>query len=109
MNEREEFLETIDKAVLAAAHKAVGPARGLRVVEIDRKSGGVRVLAKLQVVEKVQNEHAEIPLPAAQSIKPNAQLGEELEVDATPKDFPQIAAQAAKEAIMRRILEKEKE
>jgi len=105
---REVLLEAINNAVLSAARKAVGPARELRV-ETDPKTGEMRAIAKLQVVEKVENKHDEISLTTAQKIKPGAQLGEELDVLVTPKDFGRIAAQTAKQAIMQRIRQAEKE
>lgn len=105
---REVLLEAINNAVLSAARKAVGPARDLRV-EIDPKSGEIKALAKLIVVEKVQNKHDEIALTQAQKIKADAQVGEEMDVQVTPKDFGRIAAQTAKQAIMQRIRQAEKE
>src|SRR5690349_16796106 len=88
---REVLLEAINGAVLSAARKAVGAARELRV-EIDPKSGEIKAIAKLIVVEKVENKHDEIALPQAQKIKADAQLGEEIDVQVTPKDFGRIAA-----------------
>jgi N utilization substance protein A len=105
---REVLLEAINGAVLSAARKAVGAARDLRV-EIDPRSGEIKAIAKLIVVEKVTNKHDEIVLGLAQKIKPDAQLGEELDVQVTPKDFGRIAAQTAKQAIMQRIRQAEKE
>jgi len=105
---REVLLEAINNAVLAAARKAVGPARDLRV-EIDAKSGDMKVYAKLTVVEKVENKHDEIKYDLARKFKGDVQLGEELEVPVTPRDFGRIAAQTAKQAMMQRIRQAEKE
>ena len=76
---REVLLEAINNAVLSAARKAVGPARELRV-ETDPRTGEMKAIAKLMVVEKVVNKHDEISLPQAQKLKPAAQLGEEVDV-----------------------------
>ena len=105
---REVLLEAINNAVLSAARKAVGAARDLRV-EIDPKSGEIKAIAKLIVVEKIENKHDEITLSNAQKLKADAQIGEELDVQVTPKDFGRIAAQTAKQAIMQRIRQAEKE
>ncbi len=105
---REVLLEAINNAVLSAARKAVGPARELRV-ETDPRTGEMKAIAKLMVVEKVENKHDEISLPQAQKLKPGAQLGEEVDVQVTTKDFGRIAAQTAKQAIMQRIRQAEKE
>jgi N utilization substance protein A len=105
---KEVLLEAINGAVLSAARKAVGAAREMRV-EIDPKSGEITAVAKLIVVEKVTNKHDEISLSAASKLKSGVQLGEELDVQVTPKDFGRIAAQTAKQAIMQRIRQAEKE
>src|SRR3954451_19040505 len=95
----EVLLEAINGAVLSAARKAVGAARDLRV-EIDPKSGEIKAIAKLIVVDKVQNKHDEIGFNQAQRLKSDVQVGEEIDVPVTPKDFGRIAAQTAKQAIM---------
>ena len=105
---REVLLEAINTALLSAARKAVGPAKDLRV-EIDPKSGEIKAYAKLTVVEKVANKHDEIRFELAQKFKKDVQLGEDLEVPVTPKDFGRIAAQTAKQAMMQRIRQAEKE
>ena len=105
---REVLLEAINNAVLQAARKAVGPAKDLRV-ELDSKTGEMKAYAKLTVVEKVANKHDEISFTLAKKFKADIQIGEELEVPVTPKDFGRIAAQTAKQAMMQRIRQAEKE
>ncbi len=105
---REVLLEAINNAVLQAARKAVGPAKDLRV-DLDSKSGEMKAYAKLTVVEKVTNKHDEISFTEAKKIKADVQLGEELEKLVTTKDFGRIAAQTAKQAMMQRIRQAEKE
>ena len=74
---REVLLEAINTALLTAARKAVGPARDLRV-EIDPKSGNIKAIAKLCVVERVTNKHDEISLTeAVKRCKPDAVVGEQ--------------------------------
>jgi N utilization substance protein A len=86
----------------------VGPANDLRV-DIDSKSGEMKAYAKLTVVEKIANKHDEISLKTAKMFKSDIQIGEEIEVPVTPKDFGRIAAQTAKQAMMQRIRQAEKE
>ena len=69
----------------------------------------MKVYAKLSVVEKVENEHEEISFARAKKFKNDVQLGEDLEVPVTPRDFGRIAAQTAKQAMMERIRQAEKE
>lgn len=108
---REVLVEAMQNALLSASKKAVGPARDMRI-EIDPQSGAIRALAKLIVVEKVENKHDEISLSNARrqkSAKPDVKVGDEIEIEVTPKDFGRIAAQTAKQAMMQRLRQAEKE
>jgi N utilization substance protein A len=105
--DKETLLQAVESALLQASKKSVGPARELRI-EIDRKTGAIRALAKLLVVENVANKNDEISLADARRRNPNAQLGEEVEVEVTPQNFGRIAAQTAKQAMLQRIRQVEK-
>src|SRR5215475_10851530 len=105
---RDVLLTAVHEALLSAAKKAVGPARELRCV-IDPKSGDIRAFAKLVVSEKVISKHDQISLFDARRIKPDAQSGEELEVEVTPVGFGRIVAQYAKQALMQHIRRAEKQ
>jgi N utilization substance protein A len=106
--DRETLLQAVEQALLQASKKSVGPARELRI-EIDRQTGQIRALAKLLVVEHVVNKHDELALADARRINPNAQLGETVEIEVTPKNFGRIAAQTAKQAMLQRIRQVEKD
>ncbi|HET7237930.1 MAG TPA: transcription termination factor NusA [Terrimicrobiaceae bacterium] len=106
---REVLVEAISNALLTASKKNfTSGTRELRI-DIDPKSGAIRALAKLIAVERVQNPHDEIPLSKARAIKAGIQVGEEIEVEVTPRDFGRIAAQAARQAINQRIRQIEKD
>lgn len=105
---REVLLEAMNTALLTAARKAVGPARDLRV-EFDPKTSTFKTIAKLIVVEKVSNKHDEITLTDALKQKADAKVGDEIDVPVTPKDFGRIAAQTARQAMMQRIRQAERE
>ena len=105
---REILIEAVSNALLSASKKAVGPARELRI-DIDSKTGEIRALASLVVVDKVKNEHDEISLAKAQKVKPDVKAGDVIEIEVTPKNFGRIAAQTAKQAMMQRIRQAEKE
>ncbi len=106
--DRETLLVAVETALLSASKKSVGPAKDLRI-EIDRKTCDIRALAKVQVVESVTAPHDQITVQNARRIKPNAQLGDYLEVEVTPKNFGRIAAQTAKQAILHKIRQAEKD
>jgi transcription termination/antitermination protein NusA len=105
---REVLVGAVQEALLSAAKKAVGPARDMRCV-IDPKTGDIKAFARLVVSEKVVSKHDHISLPDAKRLKPDAQLGDEMEVEVTPADFGRIASQYAKQALMQQIRRAEKE
>lgn len=104
---RSKLVEAISGALLTASKKSVGPARDLRV-DIDPVKGNIKLIAKLLVAENVTLPYDEINLATAKRIKPDAQLGDEVDVEVTPKGFGRIAAQTAKQAMMQRIRQEEK-
>jgi transcription termination/antitermination protein NusA len=105
---REVLLEALSTALLTAAKKSVGPARELRVT-IDPKTGEITALASLIVADVVRSVHDDIPLSRARKIKPEAAVGDVIEVEVTPEGFGRIAAQTARQAILQRIRQIEKE
>ncbi|MBV8588338.1 MAG: transcription termination/antitermination protein NusA [Verrucomicrobia bacterium] len=105
---REVLLEALSGALLTAAKRSVGPARDLRVT-IDPKTGEISALASLIVVEYVRNIHDEILLARARKTKPDVNLGDVIEVEVTPEGFGRIAAQTARQHILQRIRQIEKE
>ena len=105
--DKEILIKAVEDALLQASKKSVGPARDLRI-EIDRKTGEIHAFAKLKVVEVVANKLEEITLPDAKRRNPNAQLGEDVEIEVTPANFGRIAAQTAKQAMLQKIRQVEK-
>jgi transcription termination/antitermination protein NusA len=105
---RDVLIAAVEEALVSAAKKAVGPARDLRVV-IDPKNGDIKAFAKLLVVEKVVAKHDQITVFDARRIKPEAQLGEEIEKEVTPAGFGRIASQTAKQALMQHLRRAEKQ
>ncbi|HSU86651.1 MAG TPA: transcription termination factor NusA [Chthoniobacterales bacterium] len=105
---RDILIEAVSNALLSASKKSVGASRDLHIA-IDPKTGEIKALANLLVAEKVTNPQDEISLDKARKIKPDAQVGEAVEVEVTPKNFGRIAAQTAKQAMMQRIRQVEKE
>jgi N utilization substance protein A len=102
------LVAAVEEALLSAAKKAVGPARDLRCA-IDPKTGDIKAFAKLVVSEKVLSKHDQITVFDARRIKPDAQLGEEIEVEVTPAGFGRIATQYAKQSLMQHIRRAEKQ
>ena len=104
---RETLIRALEETLLVAAKRAVGPARELRAA-IDPKTGQIRAWAKLIVAERVVSKHDQISLADARRLKPDAQIGEEIEVEVTPEDFGRIASQVAKQSLLQHIRTAEK-
>ncbi|MFO1492709.1 MAG: transcription termination factor NusA [Kiritimatiellia bacterium] len=105
--ERETVIEAIESALLSAAKRSLGPTRELRV-NINRKTYNIKVLASLTVVERKRSS-LEISLTDALKAHPEAKLGDLVEAEITPENFGRIAAQTAKQAIMHKIKQAEKD
>src|ERR1700742_1356255 len=105
---REILIEAVSNALLSASKKSVGASRDLHI-DINPKTGEIRALANLMVVDNVGNPQDEIDLGKARKIKPDVKVGDTVEVEVTPRNFGRIAAQTAKQAMMQRIRQVEKE
>src|SRR5438128_1996673 len=105
---RDTLLDALSTALLSASKKSVGAARDLRI-DIDPKTCDIRALANLVVVDDVKNPQDEIALGKARRIKPDGKVGHNVEMEVTPRNFGRIAAQTAKQAMMQRIRQVEKE
>lgn len=105
--EIEIILEAIEAALISAYKKNFGSLQNVRV-HMDRYSGEIKVFARKIVVEDVEDERAEISLEEAQQIKNNYELEDIVEIEVTPKDFGRIAAQTAKQVVVQRIREAER-
>lgn len=105
---KEILLTAVQESLLAAAKKAVGPARDLRVA-IDPKSGDIKAWAKLMVADRVVSKHDQISVfDARRAGFAEAKMGDEVDVEVTPAGFGRIAAQYAKQALMSQVRKAEK-
>ncbi len=104
---RDTMVEALSTALLSAARKSVGPARELRV-DIDPEKGSIVAVAKLIASDEVESPYEQISMQTALKIKPDAQVGDEIEVTVTPRDFGRIAAQTAKQTMMQQLRQAEK-
>ena len=105
--DRPRMVEALSSALLAASKRSIGPARELRI-DIDPDKGSIKAWAKLLAVETVTNPFEQLSLNVARKLKKDAVIGDEIDVEVTPKDFGRIAAQTAKQTMMQRLREVEK-
>lgn len=106
--DRMKMVEALSQALLAASKKSIGPARELRI-DIDPDKGTIKAWAKLIAVEKVENPFEQLSLKIARKLKPTAELGDEIDVEVTPQNMGRIAAQTAKQTMLQRLRQAEKE
>ncbi|PKB80137.1 MAG: hypothetical protein BZY88_09765 [SAR202 cluster bacterium Io17-Chloro-G9] len=107
---REQVLQAIEVA-LASAFKKDNPASGQNIsVTLNPNTGEVNVYALRTVVESVEDPDREITLKDAQHIKTNAELGDEVAArEPLPHNASRIAAQTAKQVVLQRLREAERE
>jgi len=104
----EIVMEAVEASLISAYKRNFGAAANIEV-RIEQDTGDVRVFAAKEVSDEVTDPKLQITLEEARDIEPDAQLGETVFIESTPKDFGRIAAQTAKQVILQRIREAERE
>ena len=105
--EKDVLIKTLEEAVKAAAKKKLGPSYDLEV-NFNDELGEVEVFEFKEVVETVSDEHLEISFEEAQKIDPECEMGDSLGIKMDTDEFGRIAAQSAKQVIMQRLREAER-
>ncbi len=104
---KETLIDAVKAALLSACRRRFKTIDNL---EVDISPDGIaRIFAKKIVVTKVKDDSLEISLSEAKKIKEDVKKGEEIKIETTPTDFGRFAAQTAKQVIIQRIREAEKE
>jgi N utilization substance protein A len=107
---KQVILQALEAAMVSAYRRAVNASNAQHIeAKIDSETGKVVVFAEKEIVDAVQDERTEVSLVDAQQITPEAQLGDMIVVESTPKDFGRVAAQTARQVIQQRIREAERD
>ena len=108
--DKEVLFEALETALLSASRKSLGPGDNVRI-HIDRKTGDFRIYQRKQVVEDVSDPETQIALADAKALNPQAEVGVELELlqDRPLQDLGRIAAQTAKQVILQKVRDAERE
>ena len=104
---KETVIGAVEAALVSAYRKDNFAANQNIRVKINPNTGGVKVWAEKTVVEVPSDGRHEISLDEARRVKPDVQIGETIEVEATPRNAGRIAAQTAKQVILQRLHEAE--
>lgn len=105
---REILIEALEEAVKAAARKKYGTEYDVEV-SYNEEMGEVEAFEFKEVVETVENEHLQISLEEARELDSETELGDSLGIKMDPDTFGRIAAQSAKQVIMQRLKEAERD
>ena len=107
---RDVVLEALEAALVSAYSRSIGIDTPSNVTaKIDLETGEAHIFVEKQVVEEVTDPMLEISLAKAREHKSSIEVGEAVTIDDTPEDFGRIAAQNAKQIILQRIREAERE
>ncbi|PVC62109.1 transcription termination/antitermination protein NusA, partial [Priestia megaterium] len=104
---KDVIIEAIEAALISAYKRNFNQAQNVRV-DLNLERGSMRVFARKDVVDEVYDPRLEISVEEAQTINPNFQLDDVVEIEVTPKDFGRIAAQTAKQVVTQRVREAER-
>ena len=105
---KDYLLDAIETALVTAYKKNFNSSENVKIV-IDEENATIKVYSLKEVVEEVLDPAVEIELSNARKINKQTQLGDIVEVEITPKDFGRISAQTAKNVIIQKIREAERE
>lgn len=101
-------LETVEQGLLSAARRKYGDAENFRVV-IDRKSGEITMYAMVKIVEEIDEPGAEVTVEMAEGWGYHPSLGDEIEVVMPWNEFGRTAIAAAKQLLIQKVREAERE
>ncbi|WP_373898460.1 transcription termination factor NusA [Haloimpatiens sp. FM7315] len=102
------IFSTIEDALVLAYKKNYGSNNTNVRVEMNRTTGDIHVYGQKNVVENVEDELYEISLGDAKNIDPRYEISDIVEIEVTPKKFGRVAAQSAKQVVIQRIKEAER-
>ncbi len=106
--EREVLIDAVGAAILSASRKTLGTLSELRV-DFDQSSGRFVLYTVKKVVDEVTNSRTEISLEEARRHQPDLRVEDEFRIEVQPRGFGRIAAQTAKQVIIQRVREAERD
>ncbi|CCF83067.1 transcription termination factor NusA [Nitrolancea hollandica] len=105
---REAVISSVEHALKTVYKKMAGTDEEVQV-ELDSQAGNIRIYVTKRVVEEVEDEEQEITVQEARKTHPEAVVGDIVRFDRTPKNFGRIAAQTAKQVVLQRIRDYERD
>ncbi len=105
--DQQYFIEALESALTSAYKKNFGEAKSA-TVKLNPEKCTIRIYSYKTVVEEVLDSDKEISLPEARLIKKSFKVGDIVQQEESPKNFGRIAAQTAKQVVMQRLREAER-
>ncbi len=105
---KDVVIQAVEAALVTAYKRNFGTSQNISV-RLEPGTGDPRVYTQMTVVEEVQDPRLEISVKDAQRLNSDARLDDILEIEKTPRDFGRIAAQTAKQVVMQRLREAERD
>ncbi len=102
------IIESIETALVTAYKRNFDALENVRV-DIDKNTGATHIYAIKDIMENANDEATEITLEEAHKINRDLNIGDTVEVEIVPKDFGRIAAQTAKQVIVQKLREVERD
>ena len=106
--DKEIIFEAIENSLISACKKNFGTSQNIKV-DINRETGEVKVYAQKEIVEDVYDAFLEISLEDAREINPAYEYGDIVDIEVTPRKFGRISAQTAKQVVVQKFREAERE
>jgi N utilization substance protein A len=107
---RDVVLQALESALVSAYRRSVNASAAQNIVaKVDPTTGTTSIYVEKEVVEQVQDSSTEVVLKEARRSVPDAALNDMVMVESTPEDFGRVAAQMAKQVILQRIREAERD
>ena len=102
------IFDALESALISSYKKNFGSSQNV-LVEMDKVTGEVNVYATKEVVEEVEDDILQMSLDEAKTLDERYELGDVVKIEITPKDFGRIAAQTAKQVVIQRIKDAERD
>ena len=106
--DKEIIFEAIEASLVSACKKHFGSSQNIKV-DMNRETGEVKCFTQKTIVETVEDAQLEISLEMARIANPNYVVGDIVDIEVTPKNFGRISAQTAKQVVVQKFREAERE
>lgn len=107
---KEVILHALESAMVSAYRRSVNASNAQQIeAKIDLDTGKVTIFADKEVVDQVEDPRTEVTVAEARRYDPDAELGQMVVVESTPRDFGRVAAQTARQVIQQRIRDAERQ